>query len=67
MLSVTIVEDGKEIEIGVNQKHICSFRPIGPPEKLRTEIRMSNGDIFEIIKPPYNQWQVDVYITDTNY
>ena len=69
MLLIKIFENGEEKDIVINQKHICSFKQIFITElKMEaTEVRMSNGDIHNVIKPPYDQWQPDAWITDTDY
>ena len=69
MLPVKIFENNSQKEIVINQKHISSFEPIDLPDFPHqcTKIRMSNGDEFHVVHPPFDQWQIDAYITDQNY
>ena len=68
MIIIKILENEEKIEITINQKLISSFRPT-EVENIGTctLVRMSNRDEFVVVDPPFEQWQVDGYITDTDY
>ena len=68
MLYVKISDiNNQEKYITINQKQICSFAQITKNDTVLTEVRMSNGDIWHVIEPEYNQWFPDSFITDVNY
>jgi len=68
MLSVTVIDnDGKKKEITINQKHLCSFHLKIIDQKEVTEVRMSNGDIWHVIEPPYSHWFPDTHTTSQEY
>ena len=67
MLSIIVIVDNKEKRIGVNQKHICSFSEKYIDDKQCTEIRMSNGDVWNVVTPSYDEWFPDQFTTDTDY
>jgi len=69
MLLVKVIENNLQKEIIINQKHISSFEPVDIDgiQTTCTRIRMSNGDSIDVISPPFEQWQVDAFITDQDY
>lgn len=71
MLYVTILKNNKEQNITLNQKQICSFHDIEIIQNKQTikatEVRMSNGDIWIVIQPPFEDWHIDAFITSSEY
>ena len=67
MFPVTIIRDGQEEVIVLNQKHVCSFKSLTIDKKEITEIRMSNGDIWHVVDPPYKNWFPDSFTTSEEY
>jgi len=67
MLPVKILHDNKEKQIALNLKHITSFSEIIHNQKKMTEIRMSNGDIWIVIDPPYDHWIPDMFSNESGY
>ena len=63
MLLVKVIENNLQKEIIINQKHIILIRV----HVVCIRIRMSNGDSIDVISPPFEQWQVDAFITDQDY
>ena len=67
MIRITVLANSTEKQITVNQKHICSFEDAQIGDKIVTEIRMSNGDVWHVTDPPFDFWLRDSWITDTDY
>jgi len=83
MLYLTILKDNKEQTITINQKQICSFHSIeiihrnpikeisSPQHSIQTikatEVRMSNGDVWCVILPPFEDWHIDAFTTNSDY
>lgn len=67
MLCVAVLINNEEKIITINQKHICSFFKKTIGNKKVTEVRMSNGDIWDIVDPIFDSWFVDSHITSTDY
>jgi len=68
MLLIKILEDNQINEITINQKNISYFRSVDTLSHGQcTFIKMTCGDEFVVIEPPFEQWQVDSYITPTDY
>ena len=68
-VKVLIVNSNEIKTIAINQRQICSVEKIDAPEpqNSRTLVRMSNGDKWEVIDPPYNAWMLDFDAKDSDY
>lgn len=71
MINCTVLKDGKQKQVSINQKHVCSFEEIeiiiNNSATKATELRMSNGDVWIVILPDCISWLPDRFTTDTNY
>lgn len=69
MIYCTVLEDGKQKQVTINQKQICSFQEIeiGLNSKKAIELRMSNGDVWIVLSPDYTSWIPDAFISGNEY
>ena len=68
LIIVKILENNEKKEIIINQKQISTFEPTEIPViGICALMKMSNGDEFVVIDPPFDQWKNDAYIADPNY
>jgi hypothetical protein len=71
MIYSTVLIDGKQKQVSINQKHICSFQEIEIELNNKitkaTELRMSNGDVWIVITPDYTSWIPDAFISGNEY
>ena len=68
MLLIKILENDQVKTVTINQKSVSYFRAIDKEGfETYTLIKMCCGDSFVVIDPPFEQWQVDAYITDQSY
>jgi hypothetical protein len=68
MIPVTIIKNNQIKDIGINENQVCSFEEIEilhPTLNIikATEVRMSNGDQWIVINPPYEEWQIDLCVS----
>ncbi len=67
MLCATVLINNEKKEIIINQKQVCSFSKKTIDGQKITELRMSNGDIWNVLDPIFDSWYVDGHITSTDY
>jgi hypothetical protein len=67
MILATVLHNSEKKQITINQKHVCSFEEIYDSGIRYTEVRMSNGDVWRVIDPPFGDWLPDSFVTDKEY
>lgn len=64
MVVVKLTDDRSVV---INQRHITSFCAKKTEDNRKfTEIKMSNGDTFQVTEPSYEAWEEDAF-TDKPY
>lgn len=59
VVKVTLIDGRKKL---VNEDQICTVESGGLNGKQEiARVKMSNGDVLDVIDPSYDQWEADTY------
>jgi len=56
-LKITILDQNSPRDILICESNICS---VEPQNQKHSKIKMSNGDAFICVAPPYDEWENDI-------
>ena len=62
VLKVTLLDQTVKL---VNEDQICTVESGGRQGKVEiARVKMANGDVLDVIQPPYDQWEADTYFAN---